>query len=97
MYKPCTVGRLRAETEPRLRWLLHRLWQEWKQTEIEIETVTNEIERISTVDERCQRLRQIPGFGPLVSTAMVGAIGNGAAFRRGRDFTAWVDVVPRWL
>jgi transposase len=48
------------------------------------------------VDERCQRLRQIPGFGPLVATAMVGAIGNGAAFR-GRDFTAWVDVVPRWL
>ena len=23
------------------------------------------------------------------------AIGNGAAFRRGRDFVAWVDVVPR--
>ena len=43
----------------------------------------------------CRRLRQIPGFGPLVSTAMVAAIGNGAAFRRGRDFAAWVGVVPR--
>jgi transposase len=43
----------------------------------------------------CQRLRQIPGFGPLVSTATVAAIGNGAAFRRGRDFAAWVGVVPR--
>ena len=41
------------------------------------------------------RLRQIPGFGPLVSTATVAAIGNGAAFRRGRDFAAWVGVVPR--
>src|SRR5579872_1779650 len=79
----------------RLRWLLDRLWQEWKQTEIDIETVTDEIERISNQDERCQRLRQIPGFGPLVSTATVAAIGNGAGFRRGRDFAAWVGVVPR--
>ena len=31
----------------------------------------------------------------MVSTATVAAIGNGAAFRRGRDFAAWVDVVPR--
>ena len=54
----------------RLCRLLNRLWQEWKQTEIDIETVTDEIERIATEDERCRRLRQIPGFGPLVSTAM---------------------------
>ena len=80
---------------PRLRWLLDRLWLEWKQTEVDIQTITDEIERISNEDERCQRLRQIPGFGPLVSTAMVAAIGNGAAFRRGRDFAAWVGVVPR--
>jgi transposase len=45
--------------------------------------------------ELCQRLRQIPGFGPLVSTATVAAIGNGSAFRRGRDFAAWIGVVPR--
>ncbi len=80
---------------PRLRWLLDRLWQEWKQTEIDIKTITDEIERISNEDARCRQLRQIPGFGPLVSTATVAAIGNGAAFRRGRDFAAWVGVVPR--
>ena len=78
----------------RLRWLLDRLWQEWKQTEIDIKT-TDEIERISREDANCQRPRQIPGFGPLVSTAIAAAIGNGAAFRRGRDFAAWVGVVPR--
>ena|SRR5215472_10752497 len=43
-------------------------------------------------DARCRQLRQIPGFGPLISTATVVAIGNGAAFRRGRDFAAWVGV-----
>jgi transposase len=92
---PTVVEDSEQNLTPRLRWLLDQLWQEWKQTEIDIESVTDEIERISTEDERCRRLRQIPGFGPLVSTAMVAAIGNGAAFRRGRDFAAWVGVVPR--
>jgi transposase len=80
---------------PRLRWLLERLWQEWKQVEIHIKAITEEIERISRENALCRRLRQIPGFGPLVSTATVAAIGNGAAFRRGRDFAAWVGIVPR--
>jgi transposase len=79
----------------RLRWLLERMWQEWKQVEIDVKVMTEEIKRISEENELCRRLRQIPGFGPLVSTATVGAIGNGAAFRCGRDFAAWVGVVPR--
>jgi transposase len=80
---------------PRLRWLLERLWQEWKQLEIDIQAITDEIELISKENALCRRLRQIPGFGPLVSTATVAAIGNGAAFRCGRDFAAWVGIVPR--
>src|SRR5881394_577548 len=80
---------------PRLRWLLERLWQEWKQVEVDLKTITDEIECISEENALCRRLRQIPGFGPLVSTATVAAIGNGAAFRRGRDFAAWLGVVPR--
>jgi transposase len=93
------LPRVREDAEqnlsPRLPWLLHQLGQEWKQIEIDITAITEAMERISHEDERCRRLRQIPGFGPLVSTATVAAIGNGAAFRRGRDFAAWLGVVPR--
>jgi len=92
---PIVVEDAQQNLTPRLRWLLDRLWQEWKQMEIDVQTVTDQVERISKEDARCQRLCQIPGFGPLVSTATVAAIGNGAAFRRGRDFAAWVGVVPR--
>jgi transposase len=92
---PLVLEDAEQNLSPRLRWLLERLWQEWKQLDIDIETITDEIERISNQDALCRRLRQIPGFGPLVSTATVAAIGNGAAFRRGRDFAAWVGVVPR--
>jgi len=78
-----------------MRHLLAQLWQEWKQLETDITTISNDIERISREDEGCQRLRQIPGIGPLVSTATVAAIGNGAAFRKGRHFAAWLGLVPR--
>ena len=80
---------------PRMRTLLADLWQEWQQLEADINRVSEEIERISREDEAGQRLRQIPGVGPLVSTAMVAAVGNGAAFRNGRDFASWIGLVPR--
>jgi len=92
---PAVIEDAEQNLSGRLRWLLERLWQEWKQMEGDIEAITEEIERISQENELCRRLRQIPGFGPLVASATVAAIGNGAAFRRGRNSAAWVGVVPR--
>jgi transposase len=34
------------------------------------------------------------GVGPVTATAIIATIGNGAAFRKGRDFAAWLGVVP---
>src|SRR5450432_2225829 len=51
--------------------------------------------RIALSDAACVRLRQIPGIGPLVATAIVASIGNGAAFRKGREFAAWMGLVPK--
>jgi transposase len=80
---------------PRMRSLLDHLWQEWKQLNSAIERVSEEIDVIACQDAACQRLRQIPGVGPLVATATVAAIGNGAAFRKGREFAAWLGLIPR--
>jgi transposase len=79
----------------RLRKLLDHLWHEWKTLDSDIECVSQDIETIADEDAACQRLRQIPGVGPLVSTATVAAIGNGAAFRKGREFAAWLGLIPR--
>ena len=54
-----------------------------------------EVEQIASSDPACQRLRKIPGIGPLVATAIVAAIGNGAAFHKGREFASWLGLVPR--
>ena len=39
----------------------------------------------------------VPGIGPIISSAMVAAIGAGDAFSKGRDFAAWLGLVPRQM
>ena len=80
---------------PRMRNPLALLWNEWKDLESQLEEMNDEVERIASSDAACMRLRQIPGIGPLVATAIVAAIGNGAAFHKGREFAAWLGIVPR--
>ena len=41
-----------------------------------------------------KRLNCIPGVGPLLATALVASVGDPAAFRSGRDFSAWIRLVP---
>jgi len=84
-----------ADLTPMMRNLIDTLWGEWKLVEQQIEELTDKLEQISASDAGCSRLRKIPGIGPVVSTAIVAAIGNGAAFRKGREFAAWLGVVPR--
>ena len=37
----------------------------------------------------------VPGIGPIIASAMVATIGDGSVFHRGRDFGAWLGLVPR--
>jgi transposase len=80
---------------PRMRNLVADLWTEWKSLDQQIRASDLEVERIASSDPACHRLRSIPGIGPLIATAIVAAIGNGAAFRKGREFAAFVGLVPR--
>ena len=83
------------EISPRMSDLIVGLYEDWLWLDERIETITREIEEISRREENCQRLMSIPGIGPMISTAMVAAIGTGEAFARGRDFGAWLGLVPR--
>src|ERR1700733_13883191 len=84
-----------ADLTPLMRNLIATLWGEWKLVEQQIEELNDELERISANDAGCTRIRQIPGIGPVGATAIIAAIGNGAAFRKGREFAAWLGIVPR--
>src|SRR6476620_2623123 len=83
------------EISPRMARLILDLYKDWCHLDERIDTVTGEIEELSRVEAKCQRLMTVPGIGPVISTGLVAAIGGGEAFERGRDFGAWLGLVPR--
>src|SRR3981189_3258260 len=46
-------------------------------------------------NETSKRLDAIPGVGPALATALVASVADPKAFRSGRDFSAWIGVVPK--
>jgi transposase len=70
---------------------------DWRQLDERIETVTDEIEALAKSDDSCRRVMTVPGIGPIISSAMVAAIGNGVAFAKGRDYSAWLGLVPKQM
>ena len=46
-------------------------------------------------NETAKRLVALPGVGPVLATALVASVSDPKAFRSGRDFSAWVGLVPK--
>ena len=46
-------------------------------------------------NETSRRLDEIPGVGPALATALVASVADPKAFRSGRDFSAWIGLVPK--
>jgi transposase len=78
-----------------VRLLVAQLKLELDQLAARLEEADALIEQTAQENEACRRLDAIPGIGPVTATALLAAIGNGAAFRKGREFAAWVGLVPR--
>src|SRR5262249_49363848 len=68
---------------------------DWRRLDERIEGLSSEIEALARRDVSCERLMSVPGIGPIISSAMVAAIGGGDAFSKGRDFAAWLGLVPK--
>jgi transposase len=82
---------------PRMIRIIGDLVEDWARLDERIETVTAEIEGLARADVSCGRLMTVPGIGPIIASAMVAAIGDGTAFAKGRDFAAWLGLVPRQM
>ena len=85
----------KAEISRCMNELIVGLYGDWQRLDERIEIISGEIEAIGKREENCRRLMSVPGIGPIISTAVVAAIGTGDAFGRGRDFGAWLGLVPR--
>ena len=83
-----------AQLSGALRLLLAQLRQELDHLQMRIDEADAVINKIAGDNDACRRLVAIPGIGPVTATAIIAAIGNGAAFKKGRGFSAWLGIVP---
>ena len=89
---------MRADVlSPRMIRIIGDLVDDWAYLDERITRVTDEIEGLARNDVSCGQLMTVPGIGPIIASAMVAAIGNGAAFAKGRDFAAWLGLVPKQM
>ncbi len=77
--------------------VIEGLVSDWRRLDERIEGLSDEIEALARQDTGCERLMSVPGIGPIISTAMVAAIGTGDAFVKGRDFAAWLGLVSKQI
>jgi transposase len=77
--------------------IIEALAADWRRLDQRIEELSCEIDAIARQDAGCERLMTVPGIGPIISSAMVAAIGTGDTFSKGRDFAAWLGLVPKQI
>src|SRR5262249_61105082 len=82
---------------PRMLRIVEDLCADWRHLDERIEGVSSEITALAEQDAACKRLMTVPGIGPIISSAMVAAIGSGDVFSNGRDFGAWLGLVPKQI
>ena len=82
---------------PRMVRLIKDLAEDWRRLDERIDRLSNEIAALAQQDAGCERLMSVPGIGPIISSATVAAIGTGDAFSKGRDFAAWLGLVPKQI
>ena len=80
---------------PEVREFLSDGYEEVLSLDAQAEKCRAAIEAHAASDERCRRLKTIPGVGDLLASALVAKFGDGGGFRNGREMAACVGVVPK--
>jgi len=94
---PSILAKRTDVLSPRMLQIIEGLADDWRRLDERIEGLSNEIAALACQDKGCERLMTVPGIGPIISSAMVAAIGTGDAFAKGRDFGAWLGLVPKQI
>lgn len=80
---------------PKMKLLFLGLWEDMHRLNLRVEEYSHQIEQLAKEDELCKRLQTIDGIGPITATALMAKIGNGSEFRKGRELSAFLGLVPK--
>jgi len=94
---PSILAKRTDVLSPHMLRVIEDLAGDWRRLDERIENLSDEIAALARQDKGCERLMTVPGIGPIISSAIVAAIGSGDAFSKGRDFGAWLGLVPKQM
>ena len=80
---------------PMVRALMGDLRDELIELDARIAGYDRKIRELYRNSEICQRLGKVEGIGPVTATALVAAVGDTSSFKNGRQFAAWLGLVPK--
>src|SRR5271168_3948481 len=94
------LARIAGEDEdralnPLVRSLMRELREELAELDARIAGYDRKIRELYRNSEICQRLGKVEGIGPVTATALVAAVGDRSSFKNGRQFAAWLGLVPK--
>jgi transposase len=73
---------------------LREQWDMLTKLDLQIEQIEQRLLAWMKQDKACKTIAEIPGVGLLTATAAVATMGNPTAFKSGREFAAWLGLVP---
>ena len=77
------------------RLLIDRLLDHLKVLDAQVDELEAQIKAWHKNSELSKRLEKVPGIGPLTATAIAATVGDAKNFDNGRQFAAWLGLVPR--
>ncbi|BEN88219.1 MAG: IS110 family transposase [Serratia marcescens] len=92
---PGVLERMSKKLPQALIEMLRDQWHRLSDLDNQIDDIEKQLKTWMKQDEACQKVAAIPGIGPMIATAAVAAMGDAKAFRSGREFAAWLGLVPR--
>ena len=77
------------------RSVFAQLYDELIEIDKRVDTLSNQLIQLSKSQPRCQQFTTVYGIGPMVSTALYAAMGDPKHYKNGREFAAFLGLVPR--
>ena len=92
---PIALGKLADRLSSMLIDSLREQWNELTRLDAQIAEIERRLREWMKENQAAKALMEIPGVGLLTASAAVAAIGEAKAFKSGREFAAWIGLVPK--
>jgi transposase len=91
---PAVFARLAERLPAMLIESLREMWNDLERLDKQIADIERRLQTWMKEDKACHAIAAIPGVGLLTATAVVSTMGDPKAFKSGREFAAWLGLVP---